>query len=110
MKHRACGQSRGSADHLRAAAEGEASDIGGDEVDPRVGHSNVPRVSVDQALVINLHLPSTVSVMDPRQLAYCLLRLHSIQVPGGVIIRMSGLGGNDPHQIRDAASPISRPP
>ena len=46
------------ADHLGGAAEGEAPDISGDEVDPGVGHSYVPGVSVDEALVINLQDPA----------------------------------------------------
>lgn len=61
--------SRRSADHLGGAAEGEAPDVGGDEVDPGVGHSDVPGVCVHQALVVDLQGP-----------AHCQVRHKSLKV------------------------------
>ena len=66
----ACKVSHGSADHLGSAAECQAPDVGGDQVDPGVGHSNKPGVSVDQALVINLHNPAHSQVLSRGRMCY----------------------------------------
>ena len=41
-------------DLLRGAAEGEAADVGGDDVDVAVRHSDEARVRVHNALVVKL--------------------------------------------------------
>ena len=51
-------------DHLGCAAEGEAPDVSGHQVDPCVGHCNVAGVCVHQALVVHLRMDASVS--EPR--------------------------------------------